>query len=303
MKSKVHNPYPQTDNLFRNGMDFIIANINSEVSKDITFDRLNMELVDYFKTIFTSNRNDSNESTSSEYFSPLLQNIALSILPNTANNYQNSNLNLEGFYNKKQNILLNSIYDSIRSNEIEGIPTVLENANEEIARSGLSSADQAPLFIAVEVAKSSFQYWLTNFYNKESKWVKYLNENVAINIANLPFWIITSMEGALNGFVQMQNIDTGIETDMNSISGSIASIVAVISAVGLSSGKIFFKWVKPINSNLLNLNKETVSLFNNDMPANQQATFTFFCTTTLITATLCSMIANCDVNSVKRCNA
>lgn len=170
MSYKTYNPYPHVGKQFSDGMDYIIENIFSSSlmssSEEITFEQLNLTLMGYFQTIF--NPESESLSVSSSAFTPILQNIALSILPNAANSYQNSNLGNESFYNPEQTMVINSIYDSIRANDVEGILAVLENANEDIAQSGLSAVDQTPLFVAVEIGKSSYQYWLENFYNSES---------------------------------------------------------------------------------------------------------------------------------------
>jgi hypothetical protein len=258
MSYKTYNPYPHLGEQFSNGMDYIINNISSSSLEvqEITFDQLNATLMSYLQTVF--NYNPENP------FAPVIQNIALSILPNAANSYQNSNLSNESFYNPQQTMLINSIYNSIRANDVEGMFAVLENANEDIAQSGLSAVDQAPLFIAVEIAKSSYQYWLKNIYNQETNWKNYLNQNAAINVANLPFWITTSMEGALSGFAQIQQMDMHAASTLNSLGRPVAAMMAMIAAIGLSTGKIFFKWVKRINSERLTLSKETIALLNNE---------------------------------------
>jgi hypothetical protein len=259
MSYKTYNPYPHLGEQFSNGMDYIIENISSpssEVPQEITFEQLNTTLMSYLQTVF--NHNPENP------FAPVLQNIALSILPNAANSYQNSNLSNDSFYSPQQTMLINSIYNSIKANDVEGILAVLENANEDIAQSGLSAVDQAPLFIAVEIAKSSYQYWLKNIYNRESNWRNYINQNAAINVSNLPFWITTSMEGALSGFAQIQQMDMRVASTLNSLGRPVAAMMAMIAAVGLSSGKIFFKWVKRVNTGNLTLSKETIALLNSD---------------------------------------
>ncbi len=287
MSYKTYNPYLHLGEQFSNGMDYIIENISSSSleAQEITFEQLNKTLMGYLQTVFDY------ESESS--FAPVLQNIALSILPNAANSYQNNNSSNESFYNPQQTMLLNSIYDSINANDVEGILAVLENANEDIAQSGLSSTDQAPLFVAVEIGRMSYRYWLQNIYDERSEWSSYLNSNTAINVANLPFWITTSMEGALSGFAQIQQMDMRAANTLNSIGRPVAAMMAMIAAIGLSSGKIFFKWVKRVNSGNLTLNKETIALLNNNQGSTQLGAFTFFCTTTLITATACSIVLNC----------
>lgn len=161
-------------------------------------------------------------------------------------------------------MLMNSIYASIKGNDVEGMLSVLNDANREIAESGLSAVDQTPLFVAVEIGKRSYEYWLNAIYDTKSPWIDLLNKNTANNVANLPFLITTSMEGALSGFAQIQQLDMNVATSLNSLGRSIATMSAMIAAVGLSSGKMFFKWVKKINTPKLSLNKETIAFLNDE---------------------------------------
>lgn len=252
MSYKVYNPYQNTGKEFKEGMDYIIKNV-PKPNTGVTFEQLNETLLKYFQTIYKSTVD-----------STIINNAVLSILPNTANSYQNSNLRNESFYNEQQILLIDSLYASIKANDVEGILSVLDNADKEIAESGLSAVDQTPLFVAVEIGKKSYEYWLNAIYDTKSPWVDLLNKNVAINVANLPFLVTTSMEGALSGFAQIQQLDMNVATTLNSMGRSIATMTAMLAAVGLCSGKIFFKWVKKINTIKLSLNKETISLLNNN---------------------------------------
>lgn len=252
MSYEVYNPYQNLGKEFTEGMDYIIKNVPKPTT-DVTFEQLNETLLKYFQTIFKSTIDSS-----------IINNVVLSILPNTANSYQNSNLSNESFYNPQQIMLMNSIYASIKGNDVEGMLSVLNDANREIAESGLSAVDQTPLFVAVEIGKRSYEYWLNAIYDTKSSWIDLLNKNTAINVANLTYWVTTSMEGALSGFAQIQQLDMNVATSLNSLGRSVATMTAMIAAVGLSSGKMFFKWVKKINTPKLSLNKETVALLNQE---------------------------------------
>lgn len=256
MSYEVYNPYQNLGKEFTEGMDYIIKNV-SKPTTDVTFEQLNETLLKYFQTIFKSTIDSS-----------IINNVVLSILPNTANSYQNSNLSNESFYNPQQIMLMNSIYASIKGNDVEGMLSVLDDANREIAESGLSAVDQTPLFVAVEIGKRSYEYWLNAIYDTKSSWIDLLNKNTAINVANLPYLVTTSMEGALSGFAQIQQLDMNVATSLNSLGRSIATMSAMIAAVGLSSGKMFFKWVKKMNVGKLSLNKETIAFLNDENMSN-----------------------------------
>lgn len=264
MSYEVYNPYRKLGTQFKDGMDYIIENIIppeelEAESEPLTFDQLNDTLLAYFQSLIVPETESVSVDPTPSY-AVFTQNMVLSILPNAANSYQNSNLSKESFYNIKQTKLMNSIYASVKGNDVEGMLSVLNDANREIAESGLSAVDQTPLFMAVEIGKRSYEYWMENIYDVESDWLDYLNASSAINVANLPYWVTTSMEGALSGFAQVQQLNMGVATSLNTAGRTIALIAGMLGAVGLSSGKMFFKWVKKLKSKTLDINK--TSIFN-----------------------------------------
>ena len=52
------------------------------------------------------------------------------------------------------------------------------------------------------------------------------------------------MEGALNGYAQVQNMNIDQTSLVNTIGRIFAATSAMIVAVGLSSGKVIFGWIK-----------------------------------------------------------
>ena len=143
MSCNTYNPFPQLGAQFTDGMDYIIGNLPTPVA-DATFEQLNETLTNYLGTLLGSTDPDPQ-------IPPIIDNMVYSILPNAANSYQNANLQNDSFYNEKQLILFSTLVSAVKSNDVEGIPTVLDDAGQEIAQSGLSAVDQAPLFAAVEM--------------------------------------------------------------------------------------------------------------------------------------------------------
>jgi hypothetical protein len=264
MSYEVYNPYRKLGTQFKDGMDYIIENIIppeelEAESEPITFDQLNDTLLAYFQSLIVPETESVSVDPTPSY-AAFTQNMVLSILPNAANSYQNSNLGNESFYNPQQVVLMNSIYVSIKGNDVEGMLSVLNDANREIAESGLSAVDQTPLFVAVEIGKRSYEYWMENIYDEESDWLDYLNASSAINTANLPYWVTTSMEGALSGFAQVQQLNMGVATSLNTAGRTIALMAGMLGAVGLSSGKMFFKWTRRLNIKDLGISSFTTML-------------------------------------------
>jgi hypothetical protein len=237
MESKTYNPFPNIGKQYVDGLDFVINNLPAPVI-DSTFQVLNDTVVDYLESLFNSSF-DPGPS-----LPPVLDNLVYSILPNVANSYQNGNLLKDSYYNKRQILLIGSILGAVKNNSIEGILSVLGDAENEIAQSGLSSVDQAPLFVAVEVGKKSFEYWQNVITTPASSWSVFLNSNPTINTANLPIWVAASMEGTLTGYSQIQQLDMGVANTLNSLGRAIGGTAAMVSAVGLSSGMVIFKWNK-----------------------------------------------------------
>lgn len=253
MSNKNYNPYLHLGLQFKDGLDYIIANIPPPYDT-LKLEQLNDTLIAYFTTLLDS----------SDPLPFFINNSVLSLLPNAANSYQNNNLGGESFYNEEQQLLIESIFAALKINDTEGIPAVLDDVDDQIAQSGLSAADQSPLFLAVEIGRRSYSYWLENIYDPASPWGDLLNENTAINVANLPFLVSTSIEGALSGFAQIQQLDMGVSTVLNTVGRSFAVTAGMLTAVGLNSGKILFKWVKRVNLPKLSLNKEVMSVLNTD---------------------------------------
>jgi hypothetical protein len=249
MSCTVYNPYQSIGIQFEKGMDYVINNISKPDAPEITFDQLNRVLLDYLASVLSSEPN----------VKPLTEgtlignNLASGILANSANSYQYSKLGDNSFYNLQQIFLINAIIRTIKRNDSQGIIAVLDDANTRIVESNLGIVDQTPLLIAVEIGKACCNYWTDAIYNVKSLWAPYLNANVAINISSLQFWVIASMEGALNGFAQIQQFNMGAASMVNTLGRSNAEVAAMISAVGVSSGKLFFNWIKKIQDDNLRL--------------------------------------------------
>lgn len=238
MESRTYNPFPNLGKQYADGLDYIINNLPTPLD-DTTFEKLNDTLIKYLQSILDSSGDP--EPT----VPPIIDNIVYSILPNAANSYQNNNLKNESFYNEKQIALISSIIESVKNNSVDAISTVLSDADNKIAQSGLSSVDQSPLFVAVQVGKKSFDYW-SNVIDSgtPSGWLTFLNTNAAVNTANLSFWVVASIEGALSGYSQIQQLDMSAANAINSLGRAVGGTSAMTAAVGLSAGKIIFKWAQ-----------------------------------------------------------
>ncbi len=110
--------------------------------------------------------------------------------------------------------------------------------DEKIATSGLSFAEQTPLFVATALGKAVYEYWLLNI-PQPSTWAAYMvNPAItpqamdALNYNNVSNWVSAAMQGALLGWgsIHLSKIDF---VDMTA---------ANMGAIGMAAGKVVFKW-------------------------------------------------------------
>jgi len=78
---------------------------------------------------------------------------------------------------------------------------------------------------------------------------KSVNSNAAINYANIPEWVALSFTSALSGYSQGQAVATTIGGNgvFNDAGRFLGSALSLQTAIGLTAGKIIFKWAqKPV---------------------------------------------------------
>lgn len=239
MKNRTYNPYPKLGQQFKDGLDYIKDNLLTPAPPEVTLEEINDSVAEYLQTIFGDEENGDEFN--------ILSSLISSLIPASANSYQNNQLFNESFFSETQVILITTIMNAIKSNSVEGINSVLEDAEEEISKSGLSASEQAPLFMAVTYAKASNAYW-TEVISTPGNWESFINSNAAINHANLPFWTLATFESALSGFAQVQQLDTPSANLVNTAGRTIAILAALTSTLGVTAGKVLLKFVqRPVN--------------------------------------------------------
>jgi hypothetical protein len=240
MKNRTYNPYPKLGQQFKDGLDYIKDNLLTPAPPEVTLEEINDSVAEYLQTIFGDEENGDEFN--------ILSSLISSLIPTAANSYQNNQLFNESFFSQTQVMLISSIMEAIKSNSVEGINSVLEDAEEEISKSGLSASEQAPLFMAVTYAKASNAYW-TEVISSPGQWENFISSNAAINHANLPFWTLASFESALNGYAQIQQLDTPSANLVNTAGRTIAILAALTATLGVSAGKILLKFVQRPGTN------------------------------------------------------
>ena len=87
-----------------------------------------------------------------------------------------------------------------------------------------------------------------------------MDPNIPVNIAALPYWVIAAVEAALY-FCFKGNYQT-TEAEPPKISGP-NYVTVLTAALGISTGKIIFKWIPRVIVPKLSLNKEVIANLNN----------------------------------------
>jgi hypothetical protein len=90
--------------------------------------------------------------------------------------------------------------------------------------------------LSLTLAKADFEYWNTVVNASPlGDWEPYLNGNVAIDTASIPYWIEASVIGSASGYNQIKGTD-----------GNVAlthALTALGGSIVVSAGKVIFGWV------------------------------------------------------------
>ena len=219
----IQNPYHTLSPKLKTALDYIIANMQLNP----TFQNLNDALYD---ALFATN--PPNDDLAIVY--------AKSVLPLVYNGFVTSSVveKPQLNYTENQLVVITELFTALRTTPTESIPQQLAATDEKIATSGLSFAEQTPLFVATAIGKAVYEYWLLNI-PQPSAWAAYMvNPGItpqamdALNYAKVSNWVSGAMEGALLGWgsIHLPKIDF---VDMTA---------ANIGAIGLAAGKVVFRW-------------------------------------------------------------
>lgn len=282
MSVKTFNPYFHLEKFFSKGMNSIIDNLPPPPPTPTTETFFNA-IVEGISSMFDNEDEDNNG---------LVEIIASPIIPNAVNAYRDNNLPNELYYNEMQRMLVASILMAIKNSPPESIEELLNDAEDKVSEAGLSSSEQAPLFMAIALGKASYAYWRSvigecnpppgppvppGFSSSSSsslaKWLPYLDCNRAINYANLPFWVCATMESAMLGYSQVNSFNFRIPGVLNALGVTGGTLTAAFASLGVSAGKVIYKWVPrvKINVDIPSVSRSIVNDFDNDPYAYIQA--------------------------------
>ena len=225
-------PYPTLMDDFSAGMDYIIANMphngSGGVSTDPDFDDLNRALVNFLKLKFS-------------YATDVLNDVELySYLPFAVNAYLVNDL--EGVSPNLYPIVRQLLKNLFRVPPLQ-IEDLITNVALNFQKLNLSFHDQVQFFL-VATGAANFEYFVNQInLGSNSPWYNFLDNNSAVNIANLPYWVSATMQAAL--YFSFKGDYVTNQNQPPKISGP-AYVNALAASLGVAAGKVIFKSIPSI---------------------------------------------------------
>jgi hypothetical protein len=165
-----------------------------------------------------------------------------SVVYNIINAYNNRKI-LGAMFNYKQMAFVDMMLcETIAENTpINAIRVWLCDIENNITKANLTIDEQTPLLLSIVCGVKVYEYWM-NIVKNPGNWKQFFQEELSLNYANIPFWLIACMEGALIGAsVSEKGL---IAPTIDIVSVEIVS--SLIGALAIGSGKVIFKWVPSI---------------------------------------------------------
>jgi hypothetical protein len=224
-----YNPYNVLAQQFKTGLDTIGAALPlppppPPVKPPIppTVEELINQIVDYVILVYGAGSSN-----------PVVELELSIVLSETINGYINSAAGSPVYYDTRQQEFIFQLVEGIKGLPMANIYGRIENIEENIATSGLSSELQAPLLMATAMGKAATNYWMSQ--NATSPWVPFLSEDANY----LAFIVSATMEGTLIGAKLMTLKGTAIA---NVSKSGVNAISALASTLVISSGKVLYNW-------------------------------------------------------------
>jgi hypothetical protein len=233
MSQPTLNPYPDLGTQFVAGMNAIIAGLPPTP----TIDDLANEVITFVETT---------------YFIPATMTQAQkmevkSVVYSTINSFVNSQVRT--MYGGAQKSFADMmIGPSLTSGlTVDSIENRILDIQDNLSENNLSVEMQTPLLLAIMIGQTCYTYWLAQIaLGATGAWfTPYFSGAQVSAIANVPYWVAASMEGALIG---ARSTNRGmIETTTQIVSNEI--IQSLIGALTIAAGKVIFLWIPRIQSN------------------------------------------------------
>ena len=226
MAIQTYNPFKYQEQLFTDGLDYVITNIPGSP----TFDDLADTIIDYFASL--------PDPMSSDFLTG-----ARIAMTNSANDFINSRIADNLNYDSNGQMLIESVLAGVKYNSIDSLADFFSAAEEQIAMADVNTISKYALYNSLTMAKTSYAYWLAKI-GTPGGWSTYFNSNAAINYASLPFWVSSAYVGAFSGFAAAQ-APAMVEANLDNSTGRFyGSTMALASALTVNAGKVIFKWAQ-----------------------------------------------------------
>jgi hypothetical protein len=158
--------------------------------------------------------------------------VTTTLLPNAYNGYMHRGTRSNMVYTELQQQLVLQLTQGLLAVPPQAMSAYLEQVEENILRAGLCYREQAPLLVAVALARGSAKYWLTRVQSP-GPWAAWLPANEALAYGQVNGIVEAGVQGALllYGLLQPPQL---MPADVYS---------SFIGAAGLEAGKVVFGWV------------------------------------------------------------
>ena len=233
MSQPTLNPYPDLGTQFTAGMNAIIAGLPPSP----TIDDLANEVIIYIEA---------------NYFIAASMSLAQkmevkSVVYSCINSFVNSQVRT--MYGGMQKSFADMMIGPSFTNglPVDTLGNRILDIQDNLSENNLSVEMQTPLLLAIMIGQTCYTYWLAQIaLGGGSSWnTPYFVPAKVSAIANVPYWVAASMEGALIG---ARSTSRGmIETTTQIVSNEI--IQALIGALTIAAGKVIFLWIPRIQSN------------------------------------------------------
>lgn len=165
------------------------------------------------------------------------------IVGNIFNEYTDPCYSLERVYTSQQMELINDLIRTLKTISVN-TPNFLTNYgvafSENIATSGLTTAEQAEIFIPGAITGAVYVYFFEIMISPTADWTPYLDADVAVNLANLANIIIATFKGTLIGAKQSVPV---LPTDAAQGTGLAMNIISAVGG-GITGAfaEVVFHW-------------------------------------------------------------
>jgi len=225
------NPYSNVALLYKRGMDYIINSLSGPPSSSLVTppsDFTAEKLIDCVcKYLFSITNTDTADPSN------LLKVTSVKVAVTNA---------LNGYLDKGDLALI--VSKGLNLVPVQSIGSYFDRLDQAIQASDTIRSNRSRGQLAISIGRSSYDYWISQVKNIETTpWSIYFDGNVAIDMANIPFWVSASMFGSQFNFYQNNAND--------SEAVSFALYTALGGALVVGAGKVIFGWVSKVEDDMI----------------------------------------------------